>query len=72
MSFLQCVSYHTVCSVTNVFVNKVITVLLTLLQKTGHAVRAIGRLSNMALMAGVHAKKGSPTEGAQRFCPTLT
>uniref|UniRef100_A0A8C2JYL8 Myosin light chain kinase, smooth muscle n=1 Tax=Cyprinus carpio TaxID=7962 RepID=A0A8C2JYL8_CYPCA len=31
-------------------------------QKTGHAVRAIGRLSNMALMAGVHAKKGSPTE----------
>uniref|UniRef100_A0A8C2JWV5 Myosin light chain kinase, smooth muscle n=1 Tax=Cyprinus carpio TaxID=7962 RepID=A0A8C2JWV5_CYPCA len=36
-------------------------------QKTGHAVRAIGRLSNMALMAGVHAKKGSPTEGAQRF-----
>uniref|UniRef100_A0A9J7XUE5 Myosin light chain kinase, smooth muscle n=1 Tax=Cyprinus carpio carpio TaxID=630221 RepID=A0A9J7XUE5_CYPCA len=32
-------------------------------QKTGHAVRAIGRLSNMALMAGVHAKKGSPTEG---------
>uniref|UniRef100_A0A673LQC2 Myosin light chain kinase, smooth muscle n=1 Tax=Sinocyclocheilus rhinocerous TaxID=307959 RepID=A0A673LQC2_9TELE len=36
-------------------------------QKTGHAVRAIGRLSNMALMAGVHAKKSSPTEGAQRF-----
>lgn len=33
-------------------------------QKTGHAVRAIGRLSNMALMAGVHAKKGSPTEGS--------
>lgn len=58
------------CSVTEV--NKVITLLLTLLQKTGHAVRAIGRLSNMALMAGVHAKKGSPTEGAQRFCPTLT
>uniref|UniRef100_A0A672SJS5 Myosin light chain kinase, smooth muscle n=1 Tax=Sinocyclocheilus grahami TaxID=75366 RepID=A0A672SJS5_SINGR len=38
-------------------------------QKTGHAVRAIGRLSNMALMAGVHAKKGSSTEGAQHFCP---
>ncbi|XP_057191725.1 myosin light chain kinase, smooth muscle isoform X2 [Triplophysa rosa] len=35
-------------------------------QKTGHAVRAIGRLSNMALMAGVHAKKGSPTEVEDR------
>ncbi|KAA0716077.1 Myosin light chain kinase, smooth muscle [Triplophysa tibetana] len=35
-------------------------------QKTGHAVRAIGRLSNMALMAGVHAKKGSPTEAEDR------
>uniref|UniRef100_A0A673ANV7 Myosin light chain kinase, smooth muscle n=1 Tax=Sphaeramia orbicularis TaxID=375764 RepID=A0A673ANV7_9TELE len=32
-------------------------------QKTGHAVRAIGRLSSMAMMAGVSAKKGSPTEG---------
>uniref|UniRef100_A0A672I9V1 Myosin light chain kinase, smooth muscle n=1 Tax=Salarias fasciatus TaxID=181472 RepID=A0A672I9V1_SALFA len=31
-------------------------------QKTGHAVRAIGRLSSMAMMAGVSAKKGSPTE----------
>lgn len=51
-------------SVTDVLVNKVITDSLhSLLQKTGHAVRAIGRLSNMALMAGVHAKKGSPTEG---------
>ncbi|XP_028846560.1 myosin light chain kinase, smooth muscle isoform X1 [Denticeps clupeoides] len=29
-------------------------------QKTGHAVRAIGRLSTMAMLAGVHAK--SPTE----------
>ncbi|XP_072541997.1 myosin light chain kinase, smooth muscle isoform X2 [Salminus brasiliensis] len=36
-------------------------------QKTGHAVRAIGRLSSMALMAGVHAKKGSPTEGENQF-----
>ncbi|KAG9271439.1 myosin light chain kinase, smooth muscle isoform X2 [Astyanax mexicanus] len=36
-------------------------------QKTGHAVRAIGRLSSMALMAGVHAKKGSPTEGDTQF-----
>ncbi|XP_052003967.1 myosin light chain kinase, smooth muscle isoform X2 [Xyrauchen texanus] len=36
-------------------------------QKTGHAVRAIGRLSNMALMAGVHAKKGSPTEEDRPF-----
>uniref|UniRef100_A0A8C1TLV7 Myosin light chain kinase, smooth muscle n=1 Tax=Cyprinus carpio TaxID=7962 RepID=A0A8C1TLV7_CYPCA len=35
-------------------------------QKTGHAVRAIGRLSNMALMAGVHAKKGSPTEAEDK------
>uniref|UniRef100_A0A3B5ADA1 Myosin light chain kinase, smooth muscle n=1 Tax=Stegastes partitus TaxID=144197 RepID=A0A3B5ADA1_9TELE len=34
-------------------------------QKTGHAVRAIGRLSSMAMMAGVSAKKGSPTEGTQ-------
>uniref|UniRef100_A0A8C2ZNS5 Myosin light chain kinase, smooth muscle n=1 Tax=Cyclopterus lumpus TaxID=8103 RepID=A0A8C2ZNS5_CYCLU len=32
-------------------------------QKTGNAVRAIGRLSSMAMMAGVSAKKGSPTEG---------
>uniref|UniRef100_A0A674EAQ7 Myosin light chain kinase, smooth muscle n=1 Tax=Salmo trutta TaxID=8032 RepID=A0A674EAQ7_SALTR len=31
-------------------------------QKTGHAVRAIGRLSSMAMLAGVSAKKGSPTE----------
>ncbi|XP_062862308.1 myosin light chain kinase, smooth muscle [Trichomycterus rosablanca] len=31
-------------------------------QKTGHAVRAIGRLSSMAMMAGVHAKKSSLTE----------
>ncbi|XP_055070840.2 myosin light chain kinase, smooth muscle isoform X2 [Misgurnus anguillicaudatus] len=38
-------------------------------QKTGHAVRAIGRLSNMALMAGVHAKKGSPTEVDDRQFP---
>ncbi|XP_061083193.1 myosin light chain kinase, smooth muscle [Conger conger] len=31
-------------------------------QKTGHAVRAIGRLSSMAMLAGVSAKKGgSPT-----------
>ncbi|XP_050975208.1 myosin light chain kinase, smooth muscle isoform X2 [Labeo rohita] len=36
-------------------------------QKTGHAVRAIGRLSNMALMAGVHAKKSSPTEEDKSF-----
>uniref|UniRef100_A0A3B4CPR2 Myosin light chain kinase, smooth muscle n=1 Tax=Pygocentrus nattereri TaxID=42514 RepID=A0A3B4CPR2_PYGNA len=36
-------------------------------QKTGHAVRAIGRLSSMAMMAGVHAKKGSPTEGEYQF-----
>ncbi|KAL7881804.1 hypothetical protein AOLI_G00086520 [Acnodon oligacanthus] len=36
-------------------------------QKTGHAVRAIGRLSSMAMMAGVHAKKGSPTEGDSQF-----
>uniref|UniRef100_A0A3P8SVD2 Myosin light chain kinase, smooth muscle n=1 Tax=Amphiprion percula TaxID=161767 RepID=A0A3P8SVD2_AMPPE len=33
-------------------------------QKTGHAVRAIGRLSSMAMMAGVSAKKGSPTESS--------
>ncbi|XP_030642366.1 myosin light chain kinase, smooth muscle [Chanos chanos] len=32
-------------------------------QKTGHAVRAIGRLSSMAMLAGVHAKKGSPAQG---------
>ncbi|XP_053352357.1 myosin light chain kinase, smooth muscle isoform X1 [Clarias gariepinus] len=31
-------------------------------QKTGHAVRAIGRLSSMAMMAGVHAKKGLAAE----------
>ncbi|XP_026767539.3 myosin light chain kinase, smooth muscle isoform X3 [Pangasianodon hypophthalmus] len=31
-------------------------------QKTGHAVRAIGRLSSMAMLAGVHAKKGLPAE----------
>ncbi|XP_027020238.2 myosin light chain kinase, smooth muscle isoform X1 [Tachysurus fulvidraco] len=31
-------------------------------QKTGHAVRAIGRLSSMAMMAGVHAKRGFSTE----------
>lgn len=36
---------------------------IVLWQKTGHAVRAIGRLSSMAMMAGVSAKKGSPTEG---------
>ncbi|XP_066542183.1 myosin light chain kinase, smooth muscle isoform X2 [Hoplias malabaricus] len=36
-------------------------------QKTGHAVRAIGRLSSMAMMAGVHAKKGSPTEEESQF-----
>ena len=29
----------------------------------GLAVRAIGRLSSMAMLAGVSAKKGSPTEG---------
>uniref|UniRef100_A0A8C2K0V4 Myosin light chain kinase, smooth muscle n=1 Tax=Cyprinus carpio TaxID=7962 RepID=A0A8C2K0V4_CYPCA len=40
-------------------------------QKTGHAVRAIGRLSNMALMAGVHAKKGSPTEEDKQFAAEL-
>ncbi|XP_039503094.1 myosin light chain kinase, smooth muscle isoform X2 [Pimephales promelas] len=40
-------------------------------QKTGHAVRAIGRLSNMALMAGVHAKKGSPTEEDKQFSAEL-
>uniref|UniRef100_A0A671QML4 Myosin light chain kinase, smooth muscle n=1 Tax=Sinocyclocheilus anshuiensis TaxID=1608454 RepID=A0A671QML4_9TELE len=40
-------------------------------QKTGHAVRAIGRLSNMALMAGVHAKKGSPTEADKEFAAEL-
>ncbi|XP_046701046.1 myosin light chain kinase, smooth muscle isoform X1 [Silurus meridionalis] len=31
-------------------------------QKTGHAVRAIGRLSSMAMMAGVHAKKSLSVE----------
>ncbi|XP_077393191.1 myosin light chain kinase, smooth muscle [Festucalex cinctus] len=31
-------------------------------QKTGHALKAISRLSSMAMMAGVHAKRGSPTE----------
>ncbi|TRY93441.1 hypothetical protein DNTS_005742 [Danionella cerebrum] len=36
-------------------------------QKTGHAVRAIGRLSNMALMAGVHAKKSSPSEAEEKL-----
>lgn len=40
-------------------------------QKTGHAVRAIGRLSNMALMAGVHAKKSSPTEDTKQFAAEL-
>ncbi|XP_016300944.1 myosin light chain kinase, smooth muscle [Sinocyclocheilus anshuiensis] len=40
-------------------------------QKTGHAVRAIGRLSNMALMAGVHAKKSSPTEEDKQFSAEL-
>uniref|UniRef100_A0A673LZR6 Myosin light chain kinase, smooth muscle n=1 Tax=Sinocyclocheilus rhinocerous TaxID=307959 RepID=A0A673LZR6_9TELE len=40
-------------------------------QKTGHAVRAIGRLSNMALMAGVHAKKGSPTEEDKEFAAEM-
>ncbi|TSM68901.1 Myosin light chain kinase, smooth muscle [Bagarius yarrelli] len=39
-------------------------------QKTGHAVRAIGRLSSMAMMAGVHAKKGFPAEeGNQKKVP---
>lgn len=36
-------------------------------QKTGHAIKAIGRLSSMAMMAGVHAKRGSPTEGTLGF-----
>ncbi|KAM9804800.1 myosin light chain kinase, smooth muscle-like [Neosynchiropus ocellatus] len=40
-------------------------------QKTGHAVRAIGRLSSMAMMAGVSAKKGSPTEEDNRFLECL-
>ncbi|XP_059417378.1 myosin light chain kinase, smooth muscle-like isoform X2 [Carassius carassius] len=40
-------------------------------QKTGHAVRAIGRLSNMALLAGVHAKKSSPTEEDKEFAAEL-
>ncbi|XP_017325060.1 myosin light chain kinase, smooth muscle isoform X1 [Ictalurus punctatus] len=38
-------------------------------QKTGHAVRAIGRLSSMALMAGVHAKKSFPTEEENQKVP---
>ncbi|XP_023192924.1 myosin light chain kinase, smooth muscle isoform X3 [Xiphophorus maculatus] len=40
-------------------------------QKTGHAVRAIGRLSSMAMMAGVSAKKGSPTEEDNQFLECL-
>ncbi|KAM8858183.1 LOW QUALITY PROTEIN: myosin light chain kinase, smooth muscle-like [Synchiropus picturatus] len=40
-------------------------------QKTGHAVRAIGRLSSMAMMAGVSAKRGSPTEEDNRFLECL-
>ncbi|KAM9851146.1 myosin light chain kinase, smooth muscle [Aulostomus maculatus] len=40
-------------------------------QKTGHAVRAIGRLSTMAMMAGVTAKKGSPTEEDNQFLECL-
>ncbi|XP_041858311.1 myosin light chain kinase, smooth muscle isoform X2 [Melanotaenia boesemani] len=40
-------------------------------QKTGHAVRAIGRLSSMAMMAGVSAKKGSPTEEENQFLECL-
>ncbi|XP_016098877.1 myosin light chain kinase, smooth muscle-like [Sinocyclocheilus grahami] len=40
-------------------------------QKTGHAVRAIGRLSNMALLAGVHAKKSSPNEEDKQFAAEL-
>ncbi|CAK6974033.1 myosin light chain kinase%2C smooth muscle [Scomber scombrus] len=40
-------------------------------QKTAHAVRAIGRLSSMAMMAGVSAKKGSPTEEDNQFLECL-
>uniref|UniRef100_A0A3Q3MTD5 Myosin light chain kinase, smooth muscle n=1 Tax=Mastacembelus armatus TaxID=205130 RepID=A0A3Q3MTD5_9TELE len=40
-------------------------------QKTGHAVRAIGRLSSMAMLAGVSAKKGSPTEEDNQFLECL-
>ncbi|XP_061547594.1 myosin light chain kinase, smooth muscle-like isoform X1 [Phycodurus eques] len=40
-------------------------------QKTGHAVRAIGRLSSMAMMAGVHAKRGSPTDEDNQFLECL-
>ncbi|XP_034006170.1 myosin light chain kinase, smooth muscle [Trematomus bernacchii] len=40
-------------------------------QKTGHAVRAIGRLSSMAMMAGVSAKKGSLTEEDNQFLECL-
>ncbi|XP_046902304.1 myosin light chain kinase, smooth muscle isoform X1 [Hypomesus transpacificus] len=40
-------------------------------QKTGHAVRAIGRLSSMAMLAGVSAKKGSPTEDDNQFLECL-
>ncbi|XP_051937962.1 myosin light chain kinase, smooth muscle-like [Hippocampus zosterae] len=40
-------------------------------QKTGHAIKAIGRLSSMAMMAGVHAKRGSPTEEDNRFLECL-
>ncbi|XP_068184637.1 myosin light chain kinase, smooth muscle [Antennarius striatus] len=40
-------------------------------QKTGNAVRAIGRLSSMAMMAGVSAKKGSPTEEDNQFLECL-
>lgn len=45
------------------------TIFLVPWQKTGHAVRAIGRLSSMAMMAGVSAKKGSPTEGMDSNSP---
>ncbi|XP_068602717.1 myosin light chain kinase, smooth muscle-like [Brachionichthys hirsutus] len=40
-------------------------------QKTGNAVLAIGRLSSMAMMAGVSAKKGSPTKEDNRFLECL-
>ncbi|XP_057707533.1 myosin light chain kinase, smooth muscle [Corythoichthys intestinalis] len=40
-------------------------------QKTGHAIKAIGRLSSMAMMAGVHAKRGSPTEEDNQFLECL-
>ncbi|XP_030236772.1 myosin light chain kinase, smooth muscle [Gadus morhua] len=40
-------------------------------QKTGHAVRAISRLSSMAMLAGVSAKKGSPTEEDNQFLECL-